>query len=574
MRAQDTLKSRRFGAGRGEMQGRALKTESGHGTEGPGFGWVCSVFAATLLVYALLTPRVLRYLEPPLGDQPHYLMTTISIAEDHDLDEFNNYHESASYKEFYTVPDSPSFKGIRVGPLTAGFHSAPRANRPTSEWYSMHGPGLPVLIVPGWAIGQALKPLLGTLTANGNGGWPGTVFEMNLLGALVAVQVFLLAWDVTRSRAIGMAVWAPVTFANPLMSFSYLIFPELPAALATIYAFRRLRLGWTNNRRWQLMLVALGIGALPWLQIRFAPISLGLFAFAVYQWWHAPERASRTHVASLALLVGTVSVAGGCFVTYMLWLYGELMPKDLATPAFFTSSSSGRLFGMDWESLYLAALGLLYDRQYGLLVYAPVFILVLVGLYALWRVPGTRAQAGWLVGITLPYTLVVAHYSAWWGGLTPPARYLTAIIPLSAVPLAYSLCALRTSSVYRTIYAVSSAITVVIMVALLAGLDHPPGLLPALLNEVGSSDRASLFAWISYWFPVDPSSLVPQVAPWFSPYRHHLVPLGPILGCLALSLAILLPGLIAVDRIGEPPMSAASAAPPASARSAHDVRTQ
>src|SRR5262249_52359760 len=127
------------------------------------------------------------------------------------------------------------------------------------------------------------------------GGWPMVVYEMNILGALLAAQVFLLAYEATRRRWIALLVWAALAFSNPLMTYSYLIFPELPAGLCAIYAFRPLALGWKSNVPARLPLVGACIGFLPWLHARFLPISGVLALFALWAWWQArkADRASR-----------------------------------------------------------------------------------------------------------------------------------------------------------------------------------------------------------------------------------------------------------------------------------------
>ena len=77
------------------------------------------------------------------------------------------------------------------------------------------------------------------------------------------------------------AVWAALAFSNPLMTYSYLIFPELPAGLCVIYAFRRLALGWQANGPFRLVLTGLALAFLPWLHSRFLPITGMLLLFAL-----------------------------------------------------------------------------------------------------------------------------------------------------------------------------------------------------------------------------------------------------------------------------------------------------
>ena len=85
-------------------RGRGTAQKAGGPVGSPGRRWVWGVFLVSLVVYALATPRVLTFTEPPTGDQPFYLQTAISILEDHDINENNNYNEAASYDQFYPVP--------------------------------------------------------------------------------------------------------------------------------------------------------------------------------------------------------------------------------------------------------------------------------------------------------------------------------------------------------------------------------------------------------------------------------------------------------------------------------------
>src|SRR6185436_6434383 len=160
------------------------------------------VFSTTLAVYLLAAVRMLPYVEPPTGDQPHYLLQTISLAEDGDLDLRNNYTTAESFSQF-SAPGRrrTGFVGIPVGyEIAPGSHIVVRAGETGEVWYPKHSPGLPVLLVPGWLIGQALSPILSPLSSAGGGGWPGTVIQMSVVGALLATQIFLLAWDVSGRR--------------------------------------------------------------------------------------------------------------------------------------------------------------------------------------------------------------------------------------------------------------------------------------------------------------------------------------------------------------------------------------
>ena len=50
---------------------------------------------------------------------------------------------------------------------------------------------------------------------------------------------------------------------------------------------------------------------------------------------------------------------------------------------------------------------------------------------------GPRRLALELLLIAIPYFLVAASFTSWWGGTTAPARYFVPITPLLAVPAAF-----------------------------------------------------------------------------------------------------------------------------------------
>src|SRR4051794_32712602 len=75
---------------------------------------VALCFALTLLVYLALVPRFILYSSPPEGDQAFYLMTTISIVQDHDLNERNNYANRDEDKFYALAPHPPGFVGMQA----------------------------------------------------------------------------------------------------------------------------------------------------------------------------------------------------------------------------------------------------------------------------------------------------------------------------------------------------------------------------------------------------------------------------------------------------------------------------
>lgn len=542
-------------------------------------GWAVGVFLVTLLVYAIFTQRILYYTNPPTGDQPFYLHTAISIVQDGDINESNNYDqqdERQYYPRFTVANDGyypADFPGIPA-PWPLPPHDGKTTARPAGEEYSKHGLGLSVLIVPGWALGTHWTPPgidLNALDQPG-AGWPTVVYELNILGALLAVQVFLLAFEATRRWEIGLIIWAALAFSNPQMTYSYLIFPELPAGLCAIYAFRRLALGWQANGPLRLLAIGVAAGFLPWLHARFLPISGALVLFALWSWWRA------RHAGAAAVQPRLAPVPP--FLTHALRNTATFQPASVPTPAppsrtqavgntatYWTKpirrASAGprpapRLrrpgvlgllvalvpvalslvaLGLFYSWLYgtilpntgdhagfinpltdpwgvpVALLGLLFDQQWGLLMAAPVYILAFVGLVAMRRAPDGRMLLRWLLFAVVPYLLLIAFYRQWWGEWCPPARYLAPITPLLALPLAQALLVLRRSVLYNALFGLFTAGGWAIMAGFLL---HPH----SLWNQ--PNGKSNLFVWLAAHSRLNLVPHLPAVVLWFFDHRFTI----------------------------------------------------
>ena len=163
------------------------------------------------------------------------------------------------------------------------------------------------------------------------------------------------------------------------------------------------------------MAVGLAAAALPWLNVRYAPLAVLVVAHAL---WRHP----RARVALAALAPAVVSAAG--LLVYHQVLYGFWDPRRVY----------GRRPELALSTLAEGLPGLLLDQEFGLLVYAPVLALALPGFAFLWRRDRRLAiVAGAAVVVVL---LTAGTWPMWRGGFNPPARFLVPIAPLLAVAVA------------------------------------------------------------------------------------------------------------------------------------------
>ncbi|MEO8286288.1 MAG: NHL repeat-containing protein [Chloroflexota bacterium] len=429
------------------------------------FRWVLLCFALTLLVYMAFVPRFLRYNSPPTGDQPFYLLDTISLVQDGDLELSNNYANLDEEKFYKLAPHPPDFVGMSA-PSPLPRQLAVSIARPPEELYGFHPPGLGAMLVPAWIIGSWFALW-----------WPATILFMCIVGALIATNIFLLAYETTGRKWVAIAVWLALSFTSPIMSYSYLIFSELPTGLVAVYAFRRLALGWKANGPLRLILVGACIGYIPWLAVRCLPIAAGLGLYAVVQWWrsftpaHVPAANTKARLrrawgafreAMPENIAGTVwllmPVVGllTLMAAYHLSLFGSIAPI-----AAEREGSGVGWFYWPWMGQYelkqfiTGAFGLLFSQRFGLLTFTPVYLLSIVGIRAMFRThrPSDRRLVWWIMAVSLPYMIFIASYSSWHGDWCPPGRYASSLVPLLAAPLAMSLAALAQSKAYKVLFA-------------------------------------------------------------------------------------------------------------------------
>jgi hypothetical protein len=336
------------------------------------------------------------------GDEPHYLLTAKSIVEDGDVDLTDEYR-SRAYGSFYPGELAPH------GVLTKG-----RLNEP-------HGVGLPLLIAPAFAIG----------------GPHGVEFFLAALSALAVLLAYRLAlrvvpdpWALGATLAVGLS--------PPLLAHSTAVYPDIPAAAAMCgAALLVLRLDEQRPTRPRAYGCFLLLAALPWLEPKY------VVPGAVVAWfgWRAIRRARRPVLAITAVEVVGFSVA--LYVGLSEGLFGGPTPYSAAL-----SEQSGLEASFPFGYLERAyrAVALLIDRDYGVVRWAPVFLLALLGAWVLWRerrsglvraIPGLHGDesAALLCGWTVLAQLLAAVFL--WPqafGFWFPGRPLVAALPLT-VPL-------------------------------------------------------------------------------------------------------------------------------------------
>jgi len=360
-----------------------------------------AAWIASFLLYAGYFQGQWAFGERPIfhitGDEPHYLTIATSLVKDWDLDIYNNYRDK-DYFAFYPfhVGDARDPEDMHALYGRGG------------ALFSKHGVGLPLLILPAMQLG-------------GHG--PATVFLMGI-AALLSVHVLLLAWDCTHRATPTALAWLGVAWTPPLLLYAPLFYPELPGALLTIMGVRAaLRLSRDpdvgRSSLGFVILVAVAVGLLPWLHLRYLPI-------AAVVWLAAVALALRARQwQAISILILLPGLLGGVLLALNWRLFGGVPPVD----EYGTIALSHVLAG---------APGLLLDRQFGLLPYSPVYLVPLLGVAAVGRVL-TPVRTAIVLAPLAVYVAFISSFSYWYGAFSPPARMLVPVLPLLAAPAAVAL---------------------------------------------------------------------------------------------------------------------------------------
>ena len=332
------------------------------------------VILASWAVFVAFLPGVLRQ-TLPTGDEPDYLLQTHSLWTDGDLDLKNNL-ERRDYRRFGLDRMTPHVVQAPAGGL-----------------YTHHRPGLSMLLLPAYALKARAGPML----------------LMAGLAACLGGVVFLLGHRITGDLRAALFAWAAVTFSPPVAFYAYQVYPEIPAALLIGLAL----LGILQEQRsvWLTLGIGLCLAFLPWLHERFILVSLVLAA--VYLGRHRPS------ARDIWLLAGFLGLSGIGLWMYFQKVYGTWFP---AGAHHGYRLWTGGLFGLFW------------DRGHGLIPLSPVYFLAIGGAAVLcWR---QRALWMRIAAVGAGYFGVIVFYQDWPGGFAPPARYLTALVPVLSVCLA------------------------------------------------------------------------------------------------------------------------------------------
>jgi hypothetical protein len=393
--------------------------------------WVLFALAAALA--SALSLHYVRAVEPS-GDEIDYLMMAQSLWREGDIDLRDNFA-----------------RGDHLEYLGGFDHMPGGTRRADGRSYPTHSAGLSVLLAPVYAFGgrQACAVLL----------------------ALLAAGLALLVRDLARHCGAdeASALWAWAAAAGPpVLFYTAFLYTEAPAAFAIALALRLLLF---SPGPWAAGGAALALSVLPWLHVRMALAAAALGVFAALRLRGRPRLVFLLAAAAMAAL----------YAAYQYWVFGTLSP--------FARYGGTVPIPIARATPMRTLVGLFVDGAYGLLPYAPVFLLALAGLPSLVRRERWAFTLAFL-GVILP----VLGWRNWWG-FSPPARFTVPLVPVLAVAVAARLAAAPGRGLARWRWGLVAAglgLAVVMFaepreMRMVTGREGPPQVLELLAGEASLS---------------------------------------------------------------------------------------
>jgi hypothetical protein len=311
------------------------------------------------------------------GDEPHYLMIAQSLVEDGDFDLQNNL-QNKTYMTYLPV-ELPLHGSVRDG-----------------KFRSFHLPGVSFLLVPFFYLFNLLG---GLIPAN-------LYFRLcaALINAFFALGLFKIMKNIWPEKDIS----APFLFflaTFPLIFQAIHLYPELPASTLLLFAYLSCR-----NQRKNFFLAGLFLAGIPWFHFKYV-IPMLILALVVMAEILNRSDNIKEKLRNLAHFLLPQAISTLLLALYSKILYGSFNPTVI--------SPEKNFFSIPLAAKMETLLSFFLDQRDGLLVYAPVFLILLLVFKK-----ETRSQIrdfSLLAAIFFSYILFHA-FTTVRGGYSPAAR--------------------------------------------------------------------------------------------------------------------------------------------------------
>jgi hypothetical protein len=394
------------------------------------------ILAIALLVFTLATPLEFYQNGAGQGNMFKYLRMAAALAGSGTLDIARAEENPAPrLRDFLSrLPDLARryveetrellravFDSAAQGRTYVGELTTRRANRSMFRSadggiYYINAPGPGILLVPAYLLDRFLNRTLGTDRQ------VAAIVFWQVLGALLVHQM-ALAGAAIGGRGAALALALALALSVPILFYTFQIYPELPAALFLLFAFRKLVLD-PSPSAFGTLAAGIALGALPWLHQKYSVVAATLAAYGAHRFVRRRRPGWVVEAGKLALLAAPLA-----FSAFSIFLYNHALTGSLSPAATFNAAGRSSFEPRNFAKGFL---GLFLDRENGLFVFAPLYLLALVGFPALRS--KHEAVVRPLLLVVLSYLFVIASFPYWPGAVSTTGRYVLSILPLLSLP--------------------------------------------------------------------------------------------------------------------------------------------
>ncbi len=326
-----------------------------------------------------------------VGDEPHYLAISQSLAKDGDLNVFNQYARD-EYREFI------NYRLTHHSKVGKGF----------KKWYSFHLPGLSFTLAPFFFLKIPI-PLLYFLVR----------IYLGLFAALLGVVVYLLSLKIWRREKLSLYIFFVFMFTAPVFFYSFHIFAELQVLLLILLSIW-FSLFKDNIRRKDILLAGFLLGMTVFWGMKYL-IFISLFSLFFFI-----KKIRERDVRSGLLFAVFPGVFILIFFVYLYFAYGSLSPMSVYTGVLTESQKIEYLEGMKSikiQNRVETLFDYFFDQRDGLILYSPIYLFFFPGLIL--ALKNFRSSYPHLIISIASFVYLLYHgYSTVRPGYCPQARYL------------------------------------------------------------------------------------------------------------------------------------------------------
>lgn len=359
------------------------------------FGIIFCIIFSLLLVVRQIDAKGLN------GDQIHYLIMSQSIVEDTDLDLKNNY-SNKTYNSFYNDSVNPHIP-------TRQF------NLDSPTMYSLHNPGLPILI-------SILWPFLG---------YKSGILVMVFFSTSLLLLTYIWSFNLTKDKLYSIISVSILALSTAFLSLNGYIFPNLILANlligAMIYLFKE------DKKNLDYVVLGSILAVAPWVHVK-ALLAFGTIGIiALISTIKKSRKLLDLKVVYLCLFP---TILLSIFV-YTLWKwYGVILPSQ--------TFAGDIIFAISPLKSFMASM---FDSTKGILILNPVFALIICGL-PIWYIKN-RHQLAIIFLVIIPSLILQFSFLDWWGGWSPSNRYIMEYIPLLVPAITFAIMQVK-NIIFRT----------------------------------------------------------------------------------------------------------------------------